>query len=233
MLTPAQKHWQRMAAKGANSVAAKASQAALTEWERMKHRLNVDKRQLKDVQSNELKAGLKRKLLPKYQGWIEGVLASGTGQPDEVFVTCMIWSIDAGLTAQALDMAEYVIAHGLAMPDKYQRTSGTVIVEEICEPVLTAFNIDARHITVSGDDLRRLDTLTEKEDMPDVVRAKLYKCLGFTLRQGALDDKIDALVKLERAMVLYKKAGVKNDIRDLKKAIERETQQQADAAASE
>lgn len=233
MLTPAQRHWQRKTAEEMGAEKGRVSAQALTQYERMRHRLEMDKRQLKNVQSDLLKAGLKRKLLPHYQGWIEGVLATGTGQPDEVFVTCMIWHIDAGLIDQALNMVAYALRHRLTMPDQFKRTPPTFIVDAICDPVLREFHIDSKNTTLGADTLRRLDMLTAEEDMPDIVRAKLYKCLGFTLRLGSLDDKVDALEYLERAAHRHKKAGVKNDIRDLKKAVARQLEQQADAIASE
>ncbi|MGV8925709.1 MAG: phage terminase small subunit [Ewingella sp.] len=233
MLTPAQRHWQRKTAEEMGAEKGRISAQALTQYERMRHRLEMDKRQLKNVQSDILKAELKRKLLPHYQGWIEGVLATGTGQPDEVFVICMIWHIDAGLIDASLDMAAYILRHHLAMPDQFARTPATFIVDAICDPVLGAFHIDATYATLSAATLRRLNMLTAAEDMPDIVRSKLYKCLGLTLRLGSLDDKVEAVEYLERAMQRHKKAGVKNDVRDLKKAIARQLEQQADATASE
>ncbi|WP_269059049.1 phage terminase small subunit, partial [Ralstonia solanacearum] len=47
--------------------------------------------QLKQVQSVERKAELKRKLLPEYAAWIRGVLDADTGAQDEVFMTVMVW----------------------------------------------------------------------------------------------------------------------------------------------
>ena len=46
----------------------------------------------------------------------------------------MIWCCDCGNIAEALHWW-YVLRHGLPMPDQYRRTTATVLVEEICDPV--------------------------------------------------------------------------------------------------
>ena len=43
----------------------------------------------------------------------------------------MVWHIDAGNYAQALDIAAYAIKHKLPLPDQYDRNLGTVLIDEI------------------------------------------------------------------------------------------------------
>ncbi|STH42997.1 small terminase subunit [Escherichia coli] len=43
-------------------------------------------------------------LLPKYAAWAEGVLAAGGAQQDDVLMYVMLWRIDAGDYAGALEI---------------------------------------------------------------------------------------------------------------------------------
>ena len=54
------------------------------------------KKRLKDVQSTQEKARLKRTMLPELDPYINTVIATDAGQPNEVLITALIWNIDAG-----------------------------------------------------------------------------------------------------------------------------------------
>ncbi|MDK1707019.1 phage terminase small subunit [Serratia marcescens] len=216
-LTPARRHMQRYAAMAQSQK--RESQRDTTAWERMCHRLHQDKKRLKGIQSNERKAELKRQLLPDYQGWIDGVLAADTGRPDDVFVTCMIWTIDTGQIDAALPLAAYVLRHNLPLPDTYQRTPAALIVEEICNPALLAIKLDEHARPLPAALLKQVEALTRHADMPDPVRAKLCKLLGLTLRHDTPDAWPQALGYLLRAMALNAGAGVKREIEILRRQI--------------
>jgi len=62
--------------------------------------------------------------------------------------------------------------------------------------------------------------LTESEDMPDEVRAKLHKAIGYALNET---DKPAALEHLIRALNLHEKVGVKKDIEVLEREIKNAT----------
>lgn len=222
MLTPARMHFEKVMAerRGHNS---ESNLQERTAYEQMLYRLRLDKSSLKNVQSDSAKAELKRKLLPNYQAWIDGVLASDTGLSDEVLTTVMIWSADCGNIADALRVGEYVLRHKLPMPDQYRRTAATVLVEEICNPVLAAFKANPANALVSIDLLTGLQGITANEDMPDQVRAKLFKALGFTLRLDQEPESLErALSCLREAMLLDpKKAGVTRDIENLGRDIKK------------
>ncbi|CAJ0743813.1 hypothetical protein R76696_04668 [Ralstonia mannitolilytica] len=221
------------------ALAAQAQQDAnplrhATGHELMLAQLAEHKRQLKAVQSIERKAELKRKLLPEYAAWVEGVLQSDAGLQDEVFMTVMVWHIDAGDLAGALPMAAYAIRHKLAMPDQYQRTTACLIAEEFANMALKA--IDAGE-AVDMVALVSVADLVADDDMPDEVRAKLHKALGYAnYAQAGTADSVraailrqTALAELKRALELHEKCGVKKDI----ERIEREIKNAAAAGAKE
>ncbi|MDF7662391.1 phage terminase small subunit [Erwiniaceae bacterium L1_54_6] len=216
MLTPARRHFESVMAQNRGTAA--NTLADLTAYEQMLHRLRVDKNRLKGIQNKKIKAVVKREILPNYQGWIDGVLASDSGQADEVFTTAMLWNIDAGNVAEALRLGEYAIRHKLSMGDNFDRTPAVVLVDEISDPVLAHFKAGQADVPVSADLLKGLDGLTANEDVPEPVRAKLWKAIGYTLRTRA-DTQAEALDYLRKAIAEFSDIGVKRDIENLERLV--------------
>lgn len=213
MTSPAKQHFQRHAA--ALAVEDRPfDKGAANQYELMLAKLAEDRRRLHDVQSIERKAEVKRQLLPEYQAWIDGVIEGDNGQQDDVLMTVFVWSIDIGDFVMALKIARYALAHRLTMPDQYQRDVPTVLAEEIADQSLKAI---AAEQPANGVALLDVAKLTADADMPDQVRAKLYKAIGYAWRDSG--DLIAAKDALTRALELNDKAGVKKDIERLETAI--------------
>ncbi|WP_368542331.1 phage terminase small subunit [Enterobacter soli] len=222
MLTPAQKHFDRVMAERRSNRG--TTTAERTAYEQILFRLRMDKADLSRIQSNAGKAKLKSERLPDYQPWIDGVLAADTGQADEVITTVMIWAADAGDIAQALRIGQYVLRHKIPMPDQYKRTTATVLVEEICDPILAAFKANPAKASVSIDNLNALNGITTHEDMPDQVRAKLFKVMGYTVRLNQdIESQQLARSHLQEAIRLNAKIGVARDIELLDRNIKKLT----------
>ncbi|HCB1865556.1 TPA: terminase [Citrobacter freundii] len=222
MLTPAQKHFDRVMAERRSNRG--TTTAERTAYEQILFRLRMDKADLSRIQSNAGKAKLKSERLPDYQPWIDGVLAADTGQADEVITTVMIWAADAGDIAQALRIGQYVLRHKIPMPDQYKRTTATVLVEEICDPILAAFKANPAKASVSIDNLNALNGITTHEDMPDQVRAKLFKVMGYTVRLNQdVESQQLARSHLQEAIRLNAKIGVARDIELLDRNIKKLT----------
>src|SRR5690606_4249301 len=108
-LTLAQRTQQRKRAAAEAAQAEPAlTMAGATAYEMQLAQLQQDRLRLKQVQSGEAKAELKRQLLPDYAPYVDGVLAAGRGAQDEVLTTIMVWRIDAGDYTGALAIARYV-----------------------------------------------------------------------------------------------------------------------------
>ncbi|HBS2585573.1 TPA: terminase, partial [Klebsiella pneumoniae] len=184
MLTPAQRHFQRVMAER-HGKAEDLSDTARTAHEQILHRMRMDMAALKKIQGEQAKAALKRQMLPNYEGWIEGTLEGNSGRQDEVITRLMIWAIDVRDYPLAARIGRYVIAHNLAMPDRFNRTAATALVDEICDPILV--QVKADDSTDVSPYLAVLDEVAEftaASDMPDMVRAKLHKARAFALRNG-------------------------------------------------
>ncbi|WP_434801592.1 phage terminase small subunit [Serratia symbiotica] len=183
----------------------------------------MDLSRLSGVQSEETKAEMKKSMLPEYEGWIEGTLDGDRGRQDEVITRLMLWAIDCRDHALALRLGRYVVRHGLALSDDFNRTAATFLTEGISKPVLTLAAADA-DADLSGN-TATLDEVAEivaDSDMPDVVRAKLCEARALT-RRGATDikTKAEALALLREALTRNPNAGVKKEIATLAREVKK------------
>ena len=216
-LSIAQAHQRRArAAMEAAKTAPQQSMAGATAYEHQLNQLLQDRLRLKAIQSNEGKAALKLQLLPEYIPYVEGVLEAGNGAQDDVMTTVMVWRIDVEDYSGALDIADYVLKHKLIMPDRFERTTGCLVAEEIATAALKAqkangsFDLGILHRTVE---------LTEAEDMPDQARAKLFLATGratlygITAEEPGQPGQIQAGIDLlKRAIELHDGCGGKKDL---------------------
>ncbi|SDE41412.1 phage terminase small subunit [Paraburkholderia lycopersici] len=215
MRSPAQRHYHRvMAEKAAASAAPGESLAGASAYELMLAKLAIDKKRLKSIASIQKKIDVKRaELLPEYVDYVAGALAGGRGAQDDVLTTILVWRIDAGDYAGALDIARYALKHRMTMPDQYDRPLATAIAEEFAEAAIAAFK---RRETFDRAQLEEVAQLTASADMHDQVRAKLHKAAGYAAEIAG--DNTAAFEHLCRALALDSRAGVKQDIARLEKA---------------
>ncbi|CHT17036.1 major capsid-like protein [Salmonella enterica subsp. enterica serovar Typhi] len=169
-------------------------------------------RRLKGVQSTVKKAEIKVELLPKYAAWAEGVLAAGGAQQDDVLMYVMLWRIDAGDYAGALEIGRHALRHGWVMP-LGNRNVQTVLAEEMADAaqsaMLAATGFDA-------DLLLQTLELTDGLDMPDQSRARLHKAIGAVLSES---NPASALNHLNHALQLDPRCGVKKDKQQLERRL--------------
>ncbi len=216
-LSPAKRHFLKTtAALEAAAAAPAAFMDGATGYEMMLAKLQQDQFRLKQIQSGEAKGKFKAELLPEYVPYIDGVLQAGQGAQDDVVVTVMVWRFDAGDFEGGLDVAGYVLQHDLKMPDRFNRTTGCVVAEEVATAALKAQKAGE---SFSRDTLTRTAELTADSDMPDEARAKLMLALGRATLED-LDDEnpgqpgqIAAGIELlKRAIELHSSCGGKKDL---------------------
>ncbi len=214
MKSPAQRHFERVSAEQAAASAAPGeSLAGANAYELMLVKLSTDRRRLKSIASIEQKIKVKRdELLPDYVDYVAGALSGGRGAQDDVLTTVMIWRIDAGDYAGALDIARYAIKHRMTLPDQYDRPLATAIAEEFAEAALADFK---KGIAIDFVQLGEVAELTAPADMHDQVRAKMHKAIGYAVQ--SIDSAL-ALQHLRRALELDSRVGVKQDIARIEKA---------------
>jgi hypothetical protein len=228
MLSPAQRNQLRKrAAKEAAATAPAANMTGANSYELQLAQLAQHRARLKQVQSNQGKADLKALLLPEYQPYVQGVLEAGNGAQDEVLTTIMLWRIDAADYPGALEIADYVIRHNMKMPDRFERTTGTLIAEEIAEAALKAQKAGD---SFPLDVLERAAQVTVEQDMPDQARAKLHLAIGkgfAALVDADAPAELDAVhlqaaqAHLSRAIDLHSNCGGKKDLERVDRALKK------------
>lgn len=230
----ARKHFQQHQAKSAAETAAEFGTMQNTSaYEQQLLQLNSDKNRLKNIQSTQNKVELKRQLLPNYKPYIQGVLEVKPGVQDAVITEILVWAIDIGDYSFALDLAKYVLEHGLKLPDRFERSEACFITEDIAEAFLKVLKTD---VVISENDfyqLYRLEDLindeslaSSKRDMPDEVKAKLYLALGkanmrFIQGESELDFAYASHAQkfLEKAVELDDKCGGRTDLSKMTKFV--------------
>lgn len=235
--SPVQRHKARMLVAAAIAGAGSADLAAprpttgpeATAYDLLRAQLGEHLRQLSDISSVERKIEAKRQMVDQYDDHVLAVLDSAKetdkAVQDEVFVTVMVWRLDIGDWDMALEMAAYVLKHGLELPERYKRNAATLIAEEIATPALKITQLDK---PFPVEVLQRAIELTDDKafNVNDIVRAKLQKALGlqFNLMAEAFDDnavdapaggkraaQANALAHLNRAFELHEGCGVKKE----------------------
>jgi len=216
MTNPCRRHFQRVtAAKAAAAAGPEQSMAGATAYEQQLLQLNQDRLRLKQVKSEQGKAELKRLLIPAYVPYIEGVLSAGNGAQDDVLTTIMVWSIDAGEFEDALTIGAYVLKHNLKMPDRFARTTGCLLAEEVANAALKAQKAGGEFSLFVLEQALRI---TVEHDMPDEARAKLHLATGKAMLGMVDEQQLDgelleqAKAHLARAIDLHSNCGGKKDL---------------------
>ena len=222
--TPAQRH--RLTVLAAMAVAAghqdPHGETTGTAYELMQAQLHEHMRTLKGIQSVERKIEAKRTMLADFDAYLAGVLQADAGGQDAVLATVLVWHLDAGNWARALELAEYALRHGVQLPDQYQRNLPTLLLDDVSEAAIAG--------KLTGPDaavaLAKVDLLTQGHDCHDQARAKLHKAMGYALigKHGSAEPDLDqvndgyahgAEFHLSRALALNPQAGVKKDLERL------------------
>ncbi|MDT8758229.1 phage terminase small subunit [Sphingomonas psychrotolerans] len=207
-----------------------ADSPAGQEYAALRVLLHDNRRALTDIASHEARNPRKAEFAKAFAPWIEGVLASESGEAtqDEILVTNMIWAVDYRDIDYALRLGAYAIRHHLVLPDGYTRSVACFLAEDIAHLALS----NAEAVTI--DQLLLLRELVSQSDMPDPVMARLGKAIGraFVAKADAFDPAADnasaggkaayqteALVNFRRALELDKSVGVKKDIERLERQL--------------
>ncbi|WP_421865093.1 phage terminase small subunit [Motiliproteus sp.] len=220
MKSPCQAHFERETAKQQTTQDSTANRANLNQQELMMAMLYEHRSRLKGIESLQAKAALKVQLLPEYAPYVDGILAGNSGQPDDVLMSVMVWRMDVNDWDGALAIAQYALDHGLSLPDQYQRSTACLIAEEVAECAIKSAKDDETQISLEV--VERVQSMTIDHDMPDQVRAKLFKAIGYLVEPT---DPEQALVHLKTALKYHEKVGVKQDIKRIESALKKQQQQ--------
>ncbi len=166
---------------------------------------------LAGIQSHAKKNELKAEFLPYYLPWIDGTVAAGVSGQNDMLVKLMVWALDTHDFDTATRIAEFALLNNMAMPEPFTRDVATVYAEQFASEVIK--NID--NPSEYADILAKAIDITNDNDMPDQVRAKLYRAYGNALKAAKPTDAINAY---EKAIKLDEAVGAKSDLSKLKAA---------------
>jgi hypothetical protein len=163
----------------------------------------ADYHTLAHIKSRTRRTEAKRAILGTYQAWLDSY-PNRTGQTSRdtnAYVWLLLWTIDAGQWARAVQLAQVAISHGMESPQDFSRSLAETICEEIAGGIIKAGN-PADH----ADVLDALAALVESHDMADQVSAKLHKARALA-KVGTDQDQARAL--FTQALTLDSGSGVK------------------------
>ena len=253
----ARKHFQKHSAKAAAETAAEfGTMQEQTFYELQLAQLNNDRHRLKQIQSLEAKIQLKQVLVPTYLPYVEGIIEANKPVQDVVFMTILVWCIDTANYEKALEMAEFALRHNMIMPDSFERSTATLVTEEIANAFLKKLKSNA---DIDLPILWALETLLENPDipkkaldMPDQVRAKLLVALAkgeikeinaaIESNAGEIDNQLPEWVwhhanyakeRLERAIELDDRCNGKQDLKTLTTLLKKLPEPKATEKASD
>lgn len=226
MTSPAKAHKLRVLAELSARAAPFGQEVRGSAYELMLRQLAEHKRLLKGIQSVERKVDAKRELLAVYEDYLSGALEGGQGGHDMVLVTLMVWHMDTGSWLRALELARYVIAHGLAMPAEYTRAPAVIVIDMAATAALDGKLFGDEAVCV----LAEVAQLTDGHDAPDQARAKLFKAIGYALIGRTPSTTPDyttvdetkaraAMAHFTRANELFAQVGVKKDMERLERRL--------------
>lgn len=176
MVSPARSHFLRHSAQ---EEAQQASQFGTDQeasvYQLQYFQLRQHKAQLKKIQGTPAKREVKLKLLPEYAPYVEGVLAADQGGANDILPVIMVWRIDTGDYAGALEIARYLIKHKVQMVDDWQRPTANVFAEDMANAALTALKLEQ---PFDLGIMQQVYELVQDIDMHDQIGAKLNLAIG-------------------------------------------------------
>lgn len=150
-----------------------------SEYQMLLSALGIDLNALRNIESTDRKIEAKREMIGKYLPWVDGAIEGNSGTQDEIIATMLIWSIDLADWDRAFAIASYMLANGIALPERFNRKPATLIAEEVAEAGLL------KEPLIDLANLQKFSDLVEGSDIHDQVRAKLEKALGLAFKAQA------------------------------------------------
>ena len=184
----------------------------------MEAALEVDLQRIGEINSHELRRQLKREeLLPKYQEYVQQYRDSGLSFPNSVLMYVLIWLFDTAEFDKGLELADFAISQGQALPERFNRDIPTFVADEVIDWAEREYKAGRSPEPYLTNLLPRVDgewTLFER------IPARYHKQVGIL----ALDqrDFAKAITHFERAEALFESIGVGTRLEGARKALAKE-----------
>ena len=178
--------------------------------------LDLDLERLSALKNLASKQALKRdELLPKYQEYVQRYCESGMNFPNRVLVQVMVWLFDTVQFEDGLELADFAIAQGQQMPERFKRRDiQTFVADAVIDWAYAEYNASRSPEPYLSDLLPRVDG---EWDLTEQIPSKYHKLIG--MRAQDAQEWETALKHLERSTELHAAAGNNTRLDKCRKAL--------------
>lgn len=196
--------------------AAMASPAnAQKHYKLMEDALLVDLDRLSSFNSLEQRQVIKRdELLPKYLEYVGRYRESGLSFPNQVLMYVLVWLFDTAQFEQGLELADFAMSQGQALPERFDRDVPTFVADEVIAWGEAEYKAQRSPEPYISNLLPRVDG---EWKLFERIPARYHKLLG--MRAMDARDWPIAIQHLERAEALYEGIGVGTRLAGARKAL--------------
>ncbi|MCM2317957.1 MAG: phage terminase small subunit [Pseudomonas sp.] len=195
--------------------------------------LAADLERISAINSREARQQLKRdELLPKYLPYVERYRESGLSHPNPVLMQVLVWLFDTAQFEQGLELAEFAIAQGQELPERFRRDVPTFVADEVIEWAEAEHKSGRNPEPYVSNLLPRVDgywariTTEDEASLPapwelfERIPARFHKLLGIIAMER--EEWAWAIDHFERAQTLYPEIGVKTRMDEAAKALRKQ-----------
>lgn len=183
----------------------------------MEDALAVDLDRISEINSHELRRQLKREeLLPKYEEYVQRYRDSGLSFPNSVLMYVLVWLFDTAQFEKGLELAEFAMSQGQALPERFNRDIPTFVADEVIDWAEAEYKAKRTPEPYVSNLLPRVDG---EWKLFERIPARYHKQLGIL----AMDQKewATAIPHFERAEQLHEGIGVGTRLAGCRKALEK------------
>lgn len=180
--------------------------------------LAEDLERIADINSRELRQQLKRdELLPKYLPYVQRYRDSGLNHPNPVLMQVLVWLFDTAQFEQGLELAEFAIAQGQELPERFRRDVPTFVADEVIEWAEAEHKAGRNPEPYVSHLLPRVDG---EWQLFERIPARYHKLLGILALER--EEWATAITHFDRATELYPEIGVATRRAQADKALRRQ-----------
>lgn len=180
--------------------------------------LAIDLERISAINSREARQQLKRdELLPKYLDYVQRYRDSGLNHANPVLMQVLVWLFDTAQFEQGLELANFAMEQGQAMPERFRRDIPTFVADELIEWAEVEHKAGRSPEPYLSDLLTWVDgrwVLFEK------IPARYHKLLGIIAMEAKNWAK--AITHFERATELYPEIGVGTRLAGARRALDKQ-----------
>ncbi|EPF66035.1 phage terminase small subunit [Pseudomonas syringae] len=181
----------------------------------MEDALAGDLERIGAINSREHRQTLKREeLLPKYLEYVQRYRDSELNFPNSVLAYVLIWLFDTEQFTQGLELADFAMSQGQALPERFNRDIPTFVADQVIDWAEAEFKARRSPEPYVSNLLPRVDG---EWQLFERIPARYHKLLGLIALNR--QDWPVAIAHFERAEALYESIGVGTRLNDCRRAL--------------